>query len=346
MSVIDALITDRTQEDVDELISLLKAGINPPDHKGAYNASDLNRLGVAIEYIKGILPEVGIRPESAESYSKVVYDLPEGVVNFMFSQPGEGEPNPDNARPIYPAFSIDGIGEIYGGYFDSTTNAITITHQNIYFLDGAYWKMSTYEYPYNSFWVHPGIIDDFPAINRSESAVFSHAPNKVVKNHETDTCAYMFSNNHIYARFRNVHSQNDFQNIMASFADVNTPFQVVYEIREPYTVQLSKKQLEQLAKYIGAKRVIADTFDWNWDYPDIPVEWELNKYISELTHLKSKISDYRSSIELPESMRHMDYEGANQLERILAVTDEVIANIKKSFRGYSGRLHAGGDCLP
>ena len=48
MSIIDELITDRTQADVD-------AG----NAKGTYRASDMNRVGKAVEYVAGRLLECG-----------------------------------------------------------------------------------------------------------------------------------------------------------------------------------------------------------------------------------------------------------------------------------------------
>lgn len=61
MSVIDTLITDRTQADVDRVYQLAKLGIEGMTTaelaeyvaglKGAYNASDLNRVQAAMEYV-------------------------------------------------------------------------------------------------------------------------------------------------------------------------------------------------------------------------------------------------------------------------------------------------------
>ena len=51
MSIIGALITDRTQADVDVRNS-----------KGAYNASDLNRVGSAMNYLADRLKEYGYDP--------------------------------------------------------------------------------------------------------------------------------------------------------------------------------------------------------------------------------------------------------------------------------------------
>lgn len=48
MSIIDTLITDRTQDDVDAR-----------NDKGTYNASDLNRVGAAVAYVAWRLLECG-----------------------------------------------------------------------------------------------------------------------------------------------------------------------------------------------------------------------------------------------------------------------------------------------
>lgn len=51
MSIIDTLITDRTQDDVDER-----------NAKGTYNASDLNRVGLAMNYVAERLKSAGYDP--------------------------------------------------------------------------------------------------------------------------------------------------------------------------------------------------------------------------------------------------------------------------------------------
>ena len=41
-----------------------------------------------------------------------------GIVTFGPKQDGSGDPSPTNVRPIHPGLTIDGIGDIYGGYVD------------------------------------------------------------------------------------------------------------------------------------------------------------------------------------------------------------------------------------
>ena len=51
MSIIDTLITDRTQADVDAR-----------NGKGTYNESDLNRVAAAMNYVAGRLESAGYDP--------------------------------------------------------------------------------------------------------------------------------------------------------------------------------------------------------------------------------------------------------------------------------------------
>lgn len=70
MSLDVKLITDRTQADVDRVVTLRKKWMNGTitaeekneylaGMKGAYNATDLNRVGAAMEYIAGKLFDAG-----------------------------------------------------------------------------------------------------------------------------------------------------------------------------------------------------------------------------------------------------------------------------------------------
>ena len=77
LSVIDTLITDRTALDVDELYNLLSQGQNPSAaHKGAYNASDLNRVGDAVSYLTQRLQNIGISVTTEPKTNWTGVDIP------------------------------------------------------------------------------------------------------------------------------------------------------------------------------------------------------------------------------------------------------------------------------
>ena len=69
MSIIDTLITDRTQADVDRVLALSAkgwAGMSAAEQaewsaglRGAYNASDLNRVQEAMEYLADVFTSYG-----------------------------------------------------------------------------------------------------------------------------------------------------------------------------------------------------------------------------------------------------------------------------------------------
>lgn len=93
MSIIDTLITDRTQADVDRVLALSAkgwAGMSPEERaewsaglKGAYNASDLNRVREAMEYLAGVFGAYGyavsLRPMPTWSVGEIPTEAQMGV---------------------------------------------------------------------------------------------------------------------------------------------------------------------------------------------------------------------------------------------------------------------------
>lgn len=65
MSIMDTLITDRTQADVDAR-----------NDKGTYNASDLNRVGAAMNYVADCLTSYGYAPQIASKVDWTDQDWP------------------------------------------------------------------------------------------------------------------------------------------------------------------------------------------------------------------------------------------------------------------------------
>ena len=75
MSIINTLITDRSAADVSRWLNLRNKGYNnmieaereewSAGMKGAYNVSDLNRVGEALNYIRDRLTEAGYLPQMA-----------------------------------------------------------------------------------------------------------------------------------------------------------------------------------------------------------------------------------------------------------------------------------------
>lgn len=96
MSVIDSLITNRTQADVKYVNILNKKGVSKmtPDElsgwinglKGSYNASDMNRVGRAIEYLVNQLEEIGISVNAPAKTDWELSDIPTARQAAMYTQ--------------------------------------------------------------------------------------------------------------------------------------------------------------------------------------------------------------------------------------------------------------------
>lgn len=56
-----------------------------------------------------------------------------GIVSFSPKQDGTGDPSSTNVRPIHPGLTIDGIGDIYGGYVNFDTGELAEEYQLIQF---------------------------------------------------------------------------------------------------------------------------------------------------------------------------------------------------------------------
>lgn len=84
----------------------------------------------------------------------------------------------------------------------------------------------------------------------------------------------------------------------------------------------------------------------DWTAADIPTEGQMQRYLDDVEAIRERIRDYRPGAELPETMRKLDFKGANQIESLLRAAEEVVRNVQLSYRGYSGRLRAGVNALP
>ena len=107
MSIIDELITDRTQADVNRVRELaLKGWANLTEGekaewnagmKGAYNATDLNRVGNAVTYVAGRLEEAGYAPDIDPKIDWTIPDIP---------TKSQMETYLDNVRALRNAFTV------------------------------------------------------------------------------------------------------------------------------------------------------------------------------------------------------------------------------------------------
>lgn len=75
----------------------------------------------------------------------------------------------------------------------------------------------------------------------------------------------------------------------------------------------------------------------DWVLTDIPTLTEMNKYITTLTALKQTLS---ASQQIPDTMRFLDFNGANNIEKLLVELNDIYDLLLKSMF-YSNEVYCG-----
>lgn len=66
----------------------------------------------------------------------------------------------------------------------------------------------------------------------------------------------------------------------------------------------------------------------NWTEKDEPVLYQMQQYLAEIVAVKTA---FYSALPLPESVRYLTAEGANEIERMLIDTETLIQSMEKVF---------------
>lgn len=337
MSVIDTLITDRTQENVDEILGLLAAGENPADHKGAYNASDLNRVGEAIDYVNLRLHGIGIGNDADFAVS---YVLPEETIVLTSGQDGEGTPSPENIRPIFPALRLPEIGEVYGGTLDVSSGVLTVTHKPVTIETAARTAYGTT----GSGLKYLDIILRSSEYAVSNGQALCSEYSQISTSTTSSTGKFRLYRDSVTVYDSRFTSKNDAVATLTSEG-----FVTVYPLATAVSYQLTEQEMDDVARQIGnavfTLRPEAMTKK-DWTAADIPTISEMESYLSRVLLFRERLKSYRPDVTLPKSMRMLDFAGANQIEELLISAERIITNILLSYRGYSGRQISGVNCLP
>lgn len=347
-TILDTLITDRTRADVDDLLAKLAAGLNPADHKGAYNASDLNRVGEAVNYLRLRLYEIGI--SAGPDCFVTERSLPEEPVEIAAWQEGFGEPAPDNVRAIHTDLTLEEIGPVWGGTLEQDT--LTVTSGGYQWTGAETWILAS-GYSPPAFYC---ILSSAPKPISSNNGGFSHFPfARVSQSDGYGARVYVYSNTtRVIVRFPDSYSGKpqtaaEMKSWCLAQARNETPLQAVFTLDAPASYSLSDLQKEQAIQQLGSDSVALDPA-WeaktDWKTSDIPTAGQMTEYLAAVAEIRGEILDYRPGAGLPETMRQLDFAGANDIESLLKNAGEMVSGIRLSYRNYSGRLRAGVNCLP
>ncbi len=115
----------------------------------------------------------------------------------------------------------------------------------------------------------------------------------------------------------------------------------MYGVADLNRVECAVAELYALAKRLGISRQIEVKTDWGFPGEFSAAQWPTKKQMSRyINNVQVLCEAVELAANLPTSMEHLTWNGANQIEKALSLVYERIQRIPKTFR-YSGEIFAG-----
>ena len=356
MSIIDELITDRTQSDVTHWKELHdkgwvgmtdeeKAEWNTASMKGAYNYTDLNRVVEAMDYLNNLFAGYGY----STGYKKIIAH-PE-------------EPETESYTQLeWVKFS--GSQYIDTGVHGTKNTKIVTNFRNeqdpnsaIFGADGG-WTVNGF-----GVWVNPQIIAPvFGSQSGNVSLSFSSNMDEI----SLDSTGVLFNGDHVWT----VDSENQFTtptNILIGAVNRSgTPYELFIGvigktqisesnsiIRNYIPVQNSSGSFgfydtvnnlftqSSLVSFSEGGPIVPGSPDipsptppkgkYTWAEEDVPTASQMSQHIANVNALRNTIAVLSTTPATPESMELLDYINANSIEQILINVNHALTTMAKTF---------------
>lgn len=360
MSVIDELITDRTQADVDTLTELLGkpfaqwtaeqlAEFNQAISKGAYNYTDLNRVTACMDYLNEVLTGLG-------------YETGYQKIRITHQQ------DPDNPLPgEYTRLEyIESAGAQYinTGIIPSSKTKIAVDFQvtqktaenNDIF--GVVGQFAFRQYMNNDFFrTVSGSFADFS----SDVSIFSR--HTVVKTMESTVIDDIYSAytlpstvvNHLllfaYSSGESIYNYGYLRMYSCAIYDDDSLVRNYIPCVDSNGVAgLYDTISKQFYSSSGTSAFLAGAYltddqppavdPYLWYEDDIPTIGLLDAYIANVAALRGTVAVLPTTPATPESMKLLDYIKANNIEKILVDINQLLSNMAAAWF-YSGEVYSG-----
>ena len=185
------------------------------------------------------------------------------VSDITAVQEGEGDPSPDNVRPISGwdgailyvgtnEYSKDFSETVYGGTLDWTTGVLTVTWIRHTLTGNEIWIIAVDQADNSS--TLSFFLPQTAMISHKDAAKCSHYITQV-----SNLNSFWIESTGIYGRIKVASTTIDeWKQYLSQQYDAHTPIQIAYEINQPYTIQLTPAQILAIS---GLNTVYCDTGD-------------------------------------------------------------------------------------
>lgn len=367
MSVIDELITDRTQADVDTLTELLgkpfaqwtaeeAAWFREASSKGAYNYTDLNRVTEAMDYLNDLFLKYGY----STGYVKIIVghavpELPDGYTELEYIE-SSGTQYINTGIKINSSDSVKMDIEITSKpseqifIFGSTTTGDGERYGVTYIPNRNYWRNvlgpNMYNFPTSLGAVGKrtivkdggkctidGVIGDVNSVEFTSSGDFT----LFCQNRDNGEFR-LFASMRLY--FCQIYRNGS---LIRSFIPCKNPENVVglYDKVSSQFFANAGSGVFVAGPEVSNLSSTSETKDpYRWYEDDVPTGSEMAQYIANVDALRNAITMFDTTPETPKNADLLNYIKANNIEKILVDINQLLINMAAAWF-YSGEVYSG-----
>lgn len=380
MSIIDTLITDRTQSDITRWRTLHDKGWAnmtadekaewTAGMKGAYNATDLNRVNDALIYLRDLFGGFGFL---ADIKLPVITDVTPGTI-----EPGESR-LPDGYTEL-EYIESSGTQYIDTG-FKPNQDTRVVCDTEFAASTTAYWlfgsRVSTNDRNYAFLTYQDGHRSDY---NDTAGDVIGGVSGRFIvdKNKNITYIDEVVKDELSYRAFQSTYNLYIFRgNNGGTPSASNTAKIYSCQIYDNGILVRDYVPAKNSGEVVGLYDLVNDTFyqnagtgvftagpevipdpiitppvittRTNWTIKDIPTSQQMNEYLANVETIRSMMSNipvypsgWQSPPNTPETMQHLTYEQANDIERILTDINDLLEWVSNNLVWvFAGDVYAG-----
>lgn len=120
-------------------------------------------------------------------------------------------------------------------------------------------------------------------------------------------------------------NKNVINELITDRADSNT----YYNVSDLNRVETAVSAIAEFMNLIGYTVVVMKR-PAEWVITEFPTDVEMSRYLNNLVNIRNQLN--KKSLRLPNTMKMLTYEDANDIERLLKEANEVITNITSTYR--------------
>lgn len=120
-------------------------------------------------------------------------------------------------------------------------------------------------------------------------------------------------------------NKNVINELITDRADSNT----YYNVSDLNRVETAVSAIAEFMNLIGYT-VVVKKRPAEWVITDFPTDVEMSRYLNNLVNIRNQLN--KKNLRLPNTMKMLTYEDANDIERLLKEANEVITNITSIYR--------------